>query len=1213
MSRILKKSLSLLLALSMIFTVVSGLCLTASAAGTSVEIISFVRGSVNDLRSSELLEAKVTGYSGNVSDLTFTWSNNTKTYLYVYNSSNMYNIKDTAGEVEIAGDSSILGLGNKGETFSAQGYAWASVYGANLWFNSLSGSISVTVTDKDGNVLGTDSYSGFKSPSLKDDLQATNYGAFIGEKINLKDMLGRSSIVHIDCSACKVSDATTRSENINLTTENGEYIVEGLSRGVAEISLTISKENCKFHQNSGSKTITNKVYVFEKPHTSTATTTLTLTNLDANCEYFIGNVKGTPQGDSIVFTGLAPDTTYEVMVRGNYQSGYAYAYVTDTTKPVFRATVNFYTDNVLSNTLEWFGKGNNLFIKEAASTEYISLEHVATGVYCADVENGVYRLYYEQGGVYSGFGDFQLTIDNENNEVNIHTYSVRYDLSGGKMTESGSVYYVGNAVYATANVPTKEGYFFKHWKDSKGNTYTAKQLVTSSIASPIVLSAVWEKAIDVKVNVTIKHGSNEATPSEDVTFRLIEIANGASIPTDKVLTLSPESDGYEHNLSNNVTTYTAKEATFKDLKSAAYTVSCGKSNYELLSATATSGTGEDNVIEIVLEYAPTNFDLEFEVKMAENIPSSLYPAGVNVKVLYWGYDEQNNLDWHTIVQQRGSNAAVPVGIDKTTGRGVGSYPVWQVWVDNPEEPYYYSIEVVSYILDDGTIVTAQQNAFTHTVDIENGGGLPVYPAGSDVRGAYYLSGDQSGTPVATISIESYKLTFNANGGLINGADKYELNNQLIIPDTTAYVPAREGGYRFTGWYEDEACTKKVADGMRIYEDTIIYAGWKEPLSVSGTITVDAFYYQGNEKVEVLSVDRATTLVTTLQAFRNGTYNDVKSISKELKYDKTTDIATVEYSFVGLPDLLAEGEAYRIRAVLINYATSYDNNGDNEFKESEYTANFTENKKSAVVDAKLTFNADEYQQPYKVDATAIGEKYRPSEGITKILFQTTGSNPPNTVISQHTTAPYGEELVFSNGVAQGSVNLWKGISSGAMSNYQLSISSLDGEKYTEDSPYSVRYGSVTRWNAATGSADTLVATISPKEYIVNFNLNAGDDTIGNMEAYASEGGYFTTRKWSYDTQILAQPTREGYVFAGWECDDPDAFDGTSVSGDVTKDITLNAVWATFKWTTDTDAGYFMKDGDKKSVIRFLFDVDMNEQMRANIEETGKRETIPFLKR
>ena len=246
-----KKILSVVLSVCMIASLISGLTVSVSAEGTSVQIVSFVRGDDTGLRSSELLEARVSGYDGKLSDLTFEWKNELWTYLYVYNSSNMYNIKDTIGEHEIGSYSS----------YKKQGYAWAAVYGANLNMLSLLGSISVKVTDKNGNVIGEDSYSGFKSPNLPADLQETTVGLFEGESMSIKDMLGRSAIVHIDCRECFVNEATVTSgsENISMTQNGDEYVVKGENPGKATISMTVKKGNCKFHQNKQG-TISNTVH-----------------------------------------------------------------------------------------------------------------------------------------------------------------------------------------------------------------------------------------------------------------------------------------------------------------------------------------------------------------------------------------------------------------------------------------------------------------------------------------------------------------------------------------------------------------------------------------------------------------------------------------------------------------------------------------------------------------------------------------------------------------------------------------------------------------------------------------------------------------------------------------------------------------------------------------------------------------------------------------
>ena len=189
-----KKIISLILSLLMIFSSVS----VVSAAATdnvSVKIVSFMRGEQTDLRSSELLEARVEGYKGNTRELTYKWSTTLGTYLYVYNSHNMYGINNTEGEVEVYDSSKLSALGNMGDrsyknSFSGVGFAWAAVYGANLSGTSLSGTVTVAVYDKDGTMLCSDSHTGkysnrkntgFVTYSLDKDMDNVVLGLFEGD------------------------------------------------------------------------------------------------------------------------------------------------------------------------------------------------------------------------------------------------------------------------------------------------------------------------------------------------------------------------------------------------------------------------------------------------------------------------------------------------------------------------------------------------------------------------------------------------------------------------------------------------------------------------------------------------------------------------------------------------------------------------------------------------------------------------------------------------------------------------------------------------------------------------------------------------------------------------------------------------------------------------------------------------------------------------
>ena len=213
--------MSLIFALSALVVLCSAFVVNSFAAEVTVDIVSFSRGAQADLRSSELLEAKVEGYDGNVRELTYKWTSTLGTYLYVYNNHNMYGINNTDGEIEIYNRSKSLNtLGNMegrnyNQTFSGTGYAWAAIYGADISSEDLVGKITVEVYDADGNLLASDTHEGKREqtgtswwrPTYKnvgivasdfaDDISHVRFGLFEGDTKNVKILLGESSIVHM--------------------------------------------------------------------------------------------------------------------------------------------------------------------------------------------------------------------------------------------------------------------------------------------------------------------------------------------------------------------------------------------------------------------------------------------------------------------------------------------------------------------------------------------------------------------------------------------------------------------------------------------------------------------------------------------------------------------------------------------------------------------------------------------------------------------------------------------------------------------------------------------------------------------------------------------------------------------------------------------------------------------------------------------------------
>ncbi len=1230
----IKKVISLLLSVVLIFGTAS-VAFSADGSEVTVKIISFMRGEQTDLRSSELLEAHVEGYDGNVRELTYKWKSTLGTYLYVYNSHNMYNINNTDGEIEIHNtDKNMVGLSNMvGRTydkeFSGVGYAWASVYGAGLkGSTSLVGTVTVEVYDENGNLLATDSHegkysnrknSGFVNYNLDADMDNVVIGLFEGDKRNVKDLLGESAVVHITCVESTVADGkiVSGSEHISLTKESdGDYYIEGTvagtstdSDGDAKVNLNIRKGNCKFHNESSGTAITT-VFVFKKPVTETTTTTLTLTgNLDDRCDYFIGGTEGTRQADgTVIFTGLTPNTSYTVEVRGEYKDNngnvkYAYAYVYDVTKPVYQATVRTYLDGELTDISDIHGDYVTLYLHEdKENSAYISLSQSGEGTYTAAVENGIYYPWHiEAGDHYHKAREYKLIIENANAELDLHHYSVVYDTAGGTFKDGEEVgkqvFSSGAEVTATENVPVREGYIFTGWEYG-GESFNSGEQVTSRITAPVVLTAQWEKAVNVTINVTIDHKVNGGFDSnenkDELTVSFLEQKEGspAFVETGDVLNFSKEGvtdeKGNEKAFSYIpekkgeeilVTKYTALAPTYEGLSESSYFgVALSKSGYDVGNIEKLKDENGNWTINIPLTYNPGDFDLGFSVRMDEDVPEELYPDAVIVKIACW--DTEKN-EWVIITQQRTTENTVRPGVRvdiDENGEGEGSYPVWKYDAEN--NPYGYRAVVSGFIYDNSTIVVPAEKDHSKadgSVIITYTDGNYIATMGdisdgkkysSSLYGAYYNSDTdkQQGTLDGVITVEKYDVIFDAQGGKINGGDTDTAEDQYYVPDFGAYVPVMEN-HSFLGWYLDEECEIPAEEGVLLTEDITVYAKWDRVLT--GTLIVDGYY--DSEHI-VYQQDRATHALIELEEITaDGTYN-IAGQTVEIVWTPDRHFSEpAEYMFKGLdPE-----KDYRVDVYLVNYEAAYQNsqtvvngNGDihDDYSKDDYRAVYTaDSRLETFVNIFLHFEPETYFQNVEVDAVRIGEGFRPESALVEYLGKEVGSEKDYSVIVQHTAYPYGVEVGMDTVSGTNGTNpdredgaygceIWKKVFNGNLYDYTANLTELDG-KYPEEWPVIVVYGESVRWSPYNQApTDALKVTLIPKWYNVIYDFNGGTDAEGNSEAVLPRG-----HVWSHESVLdnTVIPVREGYSFLGWLDENGNRIE--TIAASVAEDTTVYAQW------------------------------------------------------
>ena len=68
---------------------------------------------------------------------------------------------------------------------------------------------------------------------------------------------------------------------------------------------------------------------------------------------------------------------------------------------------------------------------------------------------------------------------------------------------------------------------------------------------------------------------------------------------------------------------------------------------------------------------------------------------------------------------------------------------------------------------------------------------------------------------------AYTVTYNSRGGSDVQSQNFSFQEELSLAD----APDREG-YRFTGWYLDEACAIPAEPNMLVENEMQLYAGWE---------------------------------------------------------------------------------------------------------------------------------------------------------------------------------------------------------------------------------------------------------------------------------------------------------------------------------------------------------------------------------------------------
>ncbi|MBR4972293.1 MAG: hypothetical protein IKY59_04920, partial [Oscillospiraceae bacterium] len=566
---------------------------------------------------------------------------------------------------------------------------------------------------------------------------------------------------------------------------------------------------------------------------------------------------------------------------------------------------------------------------------------------------------------------------------------------------------------------------------------------------------------------------------------------------------------------------------------------------------------------------------------------ALKPTAVNVKVTYWGY-KNNVLGWHIITQQDGSNAPVTVAIDEN-GKGNGYFPVWKYW-SNADYAYEYRLEITSYVMPDGTIVSASdfnsvESGIYKGELVVKDGRTPTYPTKNDVEGAYFDGKGQAGSLTVNVEIEPYTVTFDAGEGKVNNQNKLVLDNQYRYPDASGYtaVPSNNDSV-FLGWFDQNGNPATDLTGAYLTEDVVLTARYGDNITLTGVAQVATTYMQDGQTVNIHDVDLPKEVMVLVRKQVANQFITLQSQLVTVTYEEGESYGTAPFTFDGLPN---DGTNYQISVLCTNYDSLYDCNLDDTYAADDDIVLVDAANASAEAKARLSFNPESYLVGLQVNASEIAEGFRPTHVLAQISYRDLGDIHTFQVISQHDVPPYGVNITQDKqGFGYGADDVWVRHVDGTYYEYQIELHTLygsvdgaydkNGIPFTEDSPFTVEYGAPSsQLKQDANGAGTLEATLIPKEYPVIFDLNIPKDAIGTvsgMDDFLVDDGtghlqYAYIHTWSHAASLTAYPYLDGHVFMGWDetaettdnkelvVNDGNVYVGATLA----KSVTLTAIW------------------------------------------------------
>ena len=464
------------------------------------------------------------------------------------------------------------------------------------------------------------------------------------------------------------------------------------------------------------------------------------------------------------------------------------------------------------------------------------------------------------------------------------------------------------------------------------------------------------------------------------------------------------------------------------------------------------------------------------------------------------------------------------------------------WSNSDNESGTYTTEQDGFVIYYFTLKDDEEFSFVGT--IENDYLILVY--GEDANKIEYYAKDTvnpSGADSAVPEAKKVKVTYNANGGQINGNNTYEervvVGSKLTAPNNPVRI-----GYTFSGWAFDKKGDKKcVFENEIISADTVLYATWTE------------------EKAVILSVENATISDRTVTVVVE---NDITSLIFSDKVTVSSDCSWKMYLSDGHTEVPTKLANNLQTGKNVYYIVVTSNDGLNSHT---YTLNICRVYSVAVsYYVKNTMVCATTFQMYKENSL----DYVPS--VNGYNFNGWRDKDGNAIAGNKLVLDENNYLVaFYADITPINYNIEYELNGGTNNADNPNKYNIESQTITLRTPTKTGYtfdgwfttadfaGKTTQITSGSYGDKKFYAKWTLTVYDIEYHLNGGVNVAGNPDTYTIE-----------DEDIaFIEPTKTGYNFAGWFTDENFNNLTTGINHGSYGKVDVYAKWTFNTLTTNTN--------------------------------------------